>query len=391
MNKRVFLIVLDSMGIGGAPDADEFGDYGSDTLNSISHSDKFNIPNLCKLGLVNIDGVNVLPKEKSPTGAYARLVEVSKGKDTTIGHWEIAGVESKKPLPVFPDGFPKELIDEFEKRVGRKTIVNKPYSGTKVIDEYGEEHLETGSLIIYTSADSVFQIAANESIVPIDELYSYCEIAREMLVDDWAVGRVIARPFVGESRETFKRTPNRHDYSLLPPAPTVLDALKESGQDVIGVGKIYDIFAGQGITKKIATKSNNEGMQVAMRLAKEDFSGLVFINLVEFDMVYGHRNDVDGYANALTEFDEQLSMLLPMLREGDLLMITADHGCDPATPSTDHSRECVPLVISGANVCKNTNLGTRVSFSHIASTIAEYLGVEQRYGAKSLLKEFLND
>ena len=388
MNKRVFLIVLDSMGIGNAPDAADFGDEGSNTLLSISKSHKFNVPNLRKLGLFNIDGLNIEPKESNPTGAFARLIEVSKGKDTTIGHWEIAGTESPKPLPTFPNGFPDELISEFERRTGRKVIVNKPYSGTDVLRDYGEEQLKTGALIVYTSADSVFQIAANEELIPLEELYRDCEIARELLVGDWAVGRVIARPFVGDSKDNFKRTANRHDYSLTPPGKTVLDALLEDGQEVVGVGKIYDIFAGKGISKKILTKSNQDGMDVTIDLAKQDFAGLVFTNLVEFDMVYGHRNDVDGYANALTEFDLRLGELLPLLKPDDLLMITADHGCDPATPSTDHSRECVPFVIAGESVNQGINLGTRNSFGCIANTVAEYLGIKPDFAGESLLKEF---
>lgn len=384
MAKRVFLIILDSFGIGHAPDAAAFGDEGSDTLAAIAKSNKFHVPNMKRLGLYNIVDVALEPKETLPQGAFGRMVEASKGKDTTIGHWEISGVESPKPLPVFPNGFPRELIEEFEKRTGRRAIVNKPYSGTDVIRDYGMEHMETGALIVYTSADSVFQVAANEAIVPIPELYRYCEIARELLVGDWAVGRVIARPFEGDSPENFKRTPNRHDLSLKPPAPTVLDAMKEAGKDVIGVGKIYDIFDGQGITKQIKTRSNNEGMEVTLRLAGEDFDGLAFINLVEFDMVYGHRNDVDGYANAMSEFDAALGRLLPLLRPDDVVMITADHGCDPSTSSTDHSRECVPLLVYGASVKPGTDLGRQQSFSHVASTIAEYFGLPQRFAGSSL-------
>lgn len=386
MAKRIFLIVLDSFGIGDAPDAPAFGDEGSNTFAAIAKSTKFNVPNLHKFGLYNIDKVELTPKEQSPTGAYARLVEASKGKDTTIGHWEISGVESPKPLPVFPNGFPPELIAEFEKRTGRKAIVNKPYSGTDVIRDYGEEHMKTGALIVYTSADSVFQIAANEALVPVPELYRYCDIAREILVGDWAVGRVIARPFEGTDASNFKRTANRHDVSLKPPAPTVLDALQAAGKDVIGVGKIYDIFAGQGVTEQIKTKDNNDGMRVTLELTQRDFDGLAFVNLVEFDMVYGHRNDVDGYANAMSEFDVALGQLLPLLRPDDILMITADHGCDPSTPSTDHSRECVPLLVYGATVRPGVNLGTQVSFGHVASTIAEYFALPEKFAGASLLK-----
>lgn len=387
MSKRVFLIILDSFGIGEAPDAAEFGDAGSNTLAAIAKSGRFSVPNMKKLGLFNIDGVDCCPKETAPTGAFARLHEMSKGKDTTIGHWEIAGVESPKPLPVFPNGFPEELMRRFEAATGRKTLCNKPYSGTEVIRDYGEEQLKTGALIVYTSADSVFQVAANEEHIPLEELYRYCQIARDMLVGDWAVGRVIARPYVGTSRDDFQRTANRHDYSLLPPAPTVLDGLTAAGHQVIGVGKIYDIFAGQGVTEKIASKNNDAGMEITLELAKRDFSGLAFVNLVDFDMVYGHRNDVDGYAGAMSTFDRGLGQLLPLLRPDDLLLITADHGCDPATPSTDHSREYVPLLAAGAPVRPGANLGTRDSFGCVANTIAEFMGLPTTYAGHSLLGE----
>ncbi len=387
MSKRAFLIILDSFGIGGAPDAAAFGDAGSDTLAAVAGSPKLNVPNLQALGLYNIEGVTAGEKQAAPAGAYARLVEASAGKDTTIGHWEIAGAESEQALPVFPGGFPRELLDEFERRCERGTLCNKPYSGTDVIRDYGEEHQKTGALIVYTSADSVFQVAANEAVVPLSELYRYCEIARELLTGSWGVGRVIARPFVGDSPANFKRTANRHDFSLKPPAPTVLDALEAAGQAVIGVGKIYDIFAGQGVAEKILTKSNADGMEQTLKLAKRDFAGLAFVNLVEFDMVYGHRNDVDGYANALTEFDAALGKLLPLLRPDDLLLITADHGCDPATPSTDHSRECVPFLAYGARVAPGVDLGVRKSFSCVANTLAEYFGLEASYPGHSLWPE----
>ena len=384
MAKRVFLIVLDSFGAGEAPDAVAFGDEGSNTLASVASSPKFHAPNLLKMGLFNLDGVACTPKEAQPTAAFARLQEVSKGKDTTIGHWEIAGLESEKALPVFPNGFPKELLDEFEKQTGRKAICNKPYSGTDVIRDYGEEHLKTGALIVYTSADSVFQIAANEEIVPLEELYRYCEIARKLLVGDWAVGRVIARPFIGTNASDFKRTSNRHDFSIKPPGRTMLDAVAGSCRDVIAVGKIFDIFVGQGITKKITTKNNNDGMNVTLDLAEQEFEGLCFVNLVDFDMVYGHRNDVDGYANAITEFDVALGELLPLLRPDDLLIITADHGCDPATPSTDHSREYVPMLVYGASVQPGVDLKTVRSFSTIASTVVEYLDIDESFAAPSV-------
>lgn len=384
MPKRVFLIILDSFGIGKAPDADEFGDEGSDTLAAISKSSAFAVPNMQKLGLFNIEDVDVMPKAEKPLGAFARLVEQSKGKDTTIGHWEIAGVESPEPMPTFPNGFPDELIQEFEKQTGRKVLCNRPYSGTDVIRDYGMEHMQTGALIVYTSADSVFQVAANEAVVPVAELYRYCEIARELLTGRWAVGRVIARPFVGDKPENFTRTANRHDISLPPPAPTILDALVKAGKRSIGVGKIYDIFAGQGVDEQIKTKSNREGMEAALQLAGQSFEGLAFINLVEFDMVYGHRNDVDGYARAMSEFDKDLGKLLPLLQEGDLLMITADHGCDPSTPSTDHSRECVPYLIYGKRVKAGVDLGWRNSFGCVANTIADYFGLEERFAGQSL-------
>lgn len=386
-NKRVFLIVLDSFGIGEAPDAAEFGDQGSNTFAAVYKSPKLNVPNLQKLGLFNIDKIAATPKATQPQGSFARLQEKSRGKDTTIGHWEIAGIYSKNPLPVFPNGFPEDFMRKFCQKTGRKAICNKAYSGTDVIKDYGEEHLKTGALIVYTSADSVFQIAANEEIVPVEQLYSYCQIARDMLLGELAVGRVIARPFVGKTAADFKRTANRHDYSLLPPGPTVLDALKAQGQEVIGVGKIYDIFVGQGISSAIKTKDNAEGMRVCLELAKKDFGGLAFVNLVDFDMLYGHRNNVDGYANALSDFDVELGKLLPLLQKNDILMICADHGCDPSTTSTDHSREDVPLLIYGPGIKAGQNLGTRLSFGCIANTLAEYFGLAQSYAGQSLLSE----
>ena len=389
MSKRAFIIVLDSFGIGGMPDAAKFNDEGSDTLLSISKSDNFDIPNLAKLGLFNIDKVDCKPKYNSPKASYARVMEASNGKDTTIGHWEIAGVESEQALPVYPNGFPVDLIEKYEKLTGKKVICNLPYSGTQLLDDYGEEHMKTGDLIVYTSADSVFQVAAHEEIVPIEDLYNYCQIARDILVGEHAVGRVIARPFVGTGKGNFTRTKNRHDYSLKPPKKTMLSYLSEAGKDVIGVGKIYDIFDGEGITEKIKTANNQEGMNIAIELAKRDFDGLAFVNLVDFDMVYGHRNNVDGYAQAATEFDVQLKTLLDVLKEDDMLIITADHGCDPATPSTDHSRECVPLLIYGKNIKENNNLGTIKSFAHIGATVADYLGVNANLDADSLLNKIL--
>lgn len=384
MGRRAFLIILDSFGIGKATDAAAFGDAGSDTLAAVAKSPKLSLPNLRSLGLYNIDLVDEAPKEPAPKGAFCRLREKSMGKDTTTGHWEMAGIISEKAMPTFPEGLPKEMLARFEQLSGRKALCGLPYSGTDVIRDYGEEHMKTGALIVYTSADSVFQIAANEAAVPLDELYRYCEMAREMLTGDWAVGRVIARPFVGSAPDNFKRTAGRHDYSLKPPAPTLLDALQKAGKDVIGVGKIYDIFAGQGVGESIKTTGNTDGMEKTMALAERDFEGLCFVNLVDFDMVYGHRNDVDGYAAALSEFDVFLGKFLPLLREEDLLFISADHGCDPSTPSTDHSREDVPLLGAGPLVKPGVNCGTRLGFSHIANTIADCFALPTPYFGESL-------
>ena len=370
--KRVFLIVLDSVGIGAEPDAHLFGDEGSNTLGAVREHINFNCPNMVSLGLFNIDGVG--GGVAKPRAAHARLQESSMGKDTTIGHWEIAGVISEKPMPTYPDGLPKDMIERFEALAGVKTLCHKPYSGTEVIKDFGKEHMETGALIVYTSADSVFQIAAHEDIVPIEKLYKYCEIAREMLQGDWGVGRVIARPFEGEY--PFKRTSRRHDYSLTPPKPTMLDLLKKNGFDTISIGKIYDIFAGQGISEGSRTSSNDDGMQKTMQMLDRDFNGLCFVNLVDFDMLYGHRNDVAGYALALTNFDKWLGEFMPRLNDDDLLIITADHGCDPKTPSTDHSREYVPMLMYGKNV-KPVNLGTLPTFSDIAATVLDVFGVEK--------------
>ena len=383
---RVFLIVLDSFGVGNAPDAAAFGDEGSNTFKACYNFGKLNIPNMKKLGLFNIDGVDFGEREKEPLGAYARLAEESAGKDTTIGHWEIAGIISEKPLPVFPGGFPDEVIKEFERRMGRKTLCNKPYSGTEVIKDYGAEHMKTGALIVYTSADSVFQVAANENVVPVKKLYEYCEIARDILKGDYAVGRVIARPFVGNSPENFARTSNRHDFSLLPPSKTMLDILKDNGKDVLSVGKIIDIFAGQGITAFIRTVSNADGMVKTAEFQKKDFDGLCFVNLVDFDMKYGHRNDVAGYTNALNEFDIALGDFMKNMRKDDVLMLTADHGCDPSTPSTDHSRECVPLIICGNNV-KSGNLGTRKGFTCIAKTVLSMFNLKNTFFGEDLAPE----
>lgn len=386
---RVFLTVLDSFGIGELPDAKLFGDSGSNTLKACYNSGKLCVPTMQKLGLFNIDGIDFGKGEENPIGAYGRLFEMSKGKDTTVGHWEIAGLTSNSPLPTYPNGFPKEIIEEFERQVGRKTLCNLPYSGTDVIRDYGEEHLKTGDLIVYTSADSVFQIAAHEDVVSVEKLYEICKIARNILVGKHGVGRVIARPFVGTCKDNFKRTANRKDFSLLPPSPTLLDLLKEKGKDVLGVGKIYDIFGGRGLTKTFKTKSNEDGIEVVNQLIGGDFDGLCFINLVDFDMVYGHRNDVLGYVNALNYFDGKLKDILPKLRKDDIFIITADHGCDPSTPSTDHSREATPLLVFGDRVNGGVNLGTGESFSNIAKTIADLFGVENNLSGKSFKKEIV--
>ena len=389
MAKRVFLIVLDSCGCGEMPDSADFGDAGSNTLRACTASSRLDIPTLSKMGIFNIDSVDCGTPEPAPTAAYGRMAELSRGKDTTIGHWELAGLISPHPLPTFPDGFPADFIQAFEEKTGRKVLCNKPYSGTEVIRDYGREQKETGGLICYTSADSVFQIAANEADIPPEELYRICETAREMLTGpELGVGRVIARPYTGEY-PNYVRTSNRHDFSLLPPAPTLLDALKQAGLATIGVGKIYDIFAGQGITEMVRNKSNADGMEHTLHYAAQDFEGLCFVNLVDFDMLYGHRNDVDGYAAALTEFDGQLRELLPMLKEDDLLFITADHGCDPSTPSTDHSREHVPLLAYGAKMKAGYNLGTRSTYADLAATVAEYFGVKANIAGTSFLREIL--
>lgn len=365
--KRIFLIVLDSFGIGNAPDAEKFGDLGANTLKSISKSEKFNIPNLTKLGLCNVDSVE-LKHYNSSIGKFGALQELSAGKDTTIGHFEISGIISEKPMPTYPNGFPDEIIKEFEKQTKCGTLCNKTYSGTKVIADYGEEHIKTSKLIVYTSADSVFQIAAHTDIVPLEKLYEYCKIARNILVGEHAVGRVIARPFNGEY--PYTRTADRHDFSVEPPENTMLDKLKSSNYDVISVGKIADIFANRGITEKYFTHSNADGMSKTFELLDEDFNGLVFTNLVDFDMKYGHRRDVDGYANAISDFDNWLSEFIPQMKKDDLLIITADHGCDPAYKGTDHTREQVPLLIYAKDI-KPENLGTIKGYNYISKVILD--------------------
>lgn len=385
--KRVFLIVLDSFGIGEMPDAASYGDAGTNTIGSCSTSEFFQMPNMQKLGLFNIEGVNVGGKVsgvENPLARIARMTEASKGKDTTIGHWEIAGLVSETPLPTYPDGFPKEVLDAFCEKTGRGVLCNKPYSGTEVIKVYGDEHVKTGDLIVYTSADSVFQIAAHEEVVPVEQLYEYCKIAREILVGAHGVGRVIARPFVGESGN-YTRTSRRHDYSLVPPKKTMLSYLSEAGKDVIAVGKIFDIFAGAGITEHTYTSGNAEGIEKTLEYLKKDFEGLCFINLVDYDMLYGHRNDIDGYAKALAYFDEKLPQITSQMKDGDMLIITADHGCDPGyIVSTDHSREYTPCLMYGKNI-KPENLGTRETFADIGATVLDYLGVEGQIKGSSML------
>ena len=384
--KRIFLFVLDSFGIGAMPDAESFGDKGVNTLAACATSSRLHIPNMIAAGLGNLDGVECLPTTDTPTGAVARLKEKSMGKDTTIGHWEIAGIISPDPLPTYPAGFPEEVLEPFRKATGRGILANAPWSGTEVIEKFGDEHVKTGDLIVYTSADSVFQIAAHEEVVPLEKLYEYCHIARQQLQGKHGVGRVIARPFVGGSG-AYKRTSNRHDYSLEPPAETMLDAIKKEGKASIGVGKIYDIFAGRGTTEHVYNKSNRNGMEHAAHYAGTDFEGLCFVNLVDFDMLFGHRRDIDGYANALSEFDAWLGGFMESLGEDDLVMITADHGCDPAyTATTDHTREYVPLLILGKKV-RPVNLGTRESFADIAATVTELLGVPYETEGKSFAKE----
>ena len=374
MTRRVFLVVLDSFGIGAAPDAADFGDAGANTLASVSATGTLSLPCLTSLGLGCIDGVKTIPPVNAPLAACARLEELSKGKDTTIGHWEMAGIISNAPMPTFPEGFPREVLDAFENAVGRGTLCNLPYSGTEVIKDYGAEHMATGKLIVYTSADSVFQIAAHEQIVPIEELYEICRTARKLLCGKYGVGRVIARPFIGTAPD-FRRTENRRDFSLIPPEGTMLNALSNAGLDVIGVGKIGDIFAMSGLTETYPTHNNDEGMRKTEELLARDFHGLCFVNLVDFDMKYGHRQDAEGYAAALNAFDRWLGTVLPLLRDDDVLIVTADHGCDPSDHSTDHTREYVPFLMYGKDI-PSENLGTVLGFDYVAKTVRRLLRVE---------------
>ena len=386
--KRVFIIVLDSFGIGALPDSEAFGDKNVNTLASCAKSAQLHIPNLLKAGLGNIAGVTCVEKAALPAGAYGKMAEASNGKDTTIGHWELAGIVSDAPLPTYPQGFPEEILEPFRRQTGRGVLANAPWSGTAVIEAYGKTHMETGDLIVYTSADSVFQIAAHEDIVPPEQLYEYCRIARRLLQGKHGVGRVIARPFVGQPG-SFVRTANRHDFSLEPPGKTLLNAVKAAGMASIGVGKIHDIFAGAGLTEYVYNKSNADGMAHTMRYVNQDFTGLCFVNLVDFDSQFGHRRDIDGYAGALSAFDAWLPAFLEKLGAEDVLFITADHGCDPGyTATTDHTREYVPLLALGKQV-KAVDLGTRTSFADLAATVADLLGVSLDTPGQSFAKDIL--
>ena len=385
--KRAFVIVLDSYGIGREPDAAEFGDGDCNTLKSIVASPKYDTPNMARMGLFNIDGVGCGQPVDQPIGSFARLRELSRGKDTTTGHWEMAGIISERPMPTYPDGFPADLIEKLEKAFGKKILCNKPYSGTKVIMDYGQEQEKTGGLIVYTSADSVLQIAANEADVPVEELYGYCRTAREILQGEHGVGRVIARPYVG-SYPNYTRTSRRHDFSLDPTGDTMMDALQRKGLATIGVGKISDIFAGRGISRHLGINQDNEdGMRKAIATLDEDFTGLCFVNLVDFDMQYGHRRDVDGYAQAATVFDRQLDEFMAKMQEGDVLFITADHGCDPRAAGTDHTREYTPLLVWGKGIRAGVNLGTHPTFADIAATITDMFDVKLATKGTSFLKE----
>ncbi len=385
---RVILIVLDSVGCGELPDARNYGDVGSDTLGNIAKRVPLSVPNMRRLGLARVASINRVDPEPEPLGAFGRMAESSPGKDSVTGHWELAGLVLERPFPVFPNGFPRALIDEFERRIGRGTLANKAASGTAIIEELGQEHILTGKPIVYTSADSVFQIAAHEDVVPVPELYRWCEIAYELAGRGMGVGRVIARPFVGAAG-AFKRTANRRDFALTPFAPTLLDRLKDAGLPVIAIGKIDDLFAGRGMTTAVHTKSDDHGVDEVLRAMSETERGLIFANLVDFDTQYGHRNDVNGYAQNLERFDARLGELLPQIRPRDLLVVTADHGNDPTTPSTDHAREYVPVFLTGASVRAGVNLGTRETFSDLGQTIAEVFGAGPLAHGTSFLKQIL--
>ncbi len=386
MNKKAILIVLDSVGIGELPDAAAYGDKGADTLGHIINTCHPLIPNMMQMGLGNINAISFGGAVEKPEGCFGKMKEVSAGKDTTTGHWEIAGVQLKRPFPTFPNGFPQDFIERFEQATGRGTLGNKPASGTAILDELGEEHIKTGKLIVYTSADSVFQIAANEAVVPLPELYRYCEIAREMLCDELEVGRVIARPFVGEKAGAFKRTGGRRDYSAVPPT-TMLELLEQAGKTVYGVGKIEDIFCLRGITKSNHAAGNAKCMEATFEAMKEDFDGLLFVNLVDFDMVYGHRRDVEGYAKALETFDAQIPQIKELMGEDDLLILTADHGCDPRHTGTDHTREHVPVLLWSKKMAGGVNLGVRETYADLSATVLDFFGVENTIKGTSMLLE----
>jgi phosphopentomutase len=388
--QRVLLVVLDSVGIGGAPDAARYGDEGSNTLGNTARAvGGLHLPNLARLGIGNLIPIEGVPPTKQPAGAYGRMTEMSPGKDTTTGHWELAGVPLDSPFPTYPDGFPPDLIAEYERRIGRKVLGNYPASGTVIIQELGEEHVRTGYPIVYTSADSVFQVAAHEEIIPVEELYRICGIARRMLGGEHAVGRVIARPFVGQPG-AFTRTERRQDFSLLPPKPTILDRVKEAGLEVMGAGKIEDIFAHRGLTQSNHTGNSMDTLDAILQFMAQGDPGLIFANLIDFDMLYGHRNNPQGYADALEAFDRRLPELLVALRPGDLLILTADHGNDPTTPSTDHSREQVPLLLAGSWVRPGVELGTRSTFADVAATTAELLRVEPPPAGISFARQALS-
>lgn len=385
-NKKAILIVLDSVGIGALADAAAYGDTGADTLGHIMASCHPQLPNMMRLGLGSIDEISFSSDVAAPVGCYGKMKEVSAGKDTTTGHWEIAGVQLSRPFPTFPNGFPQDFIERFEQATGRGTLGNKPASGTAILDELGEEHIATGKLIVYTSADSVFQIAANEDIVPVKELYRYCEIAREMLKDELEVGRVIARPFVGEKAGAFKRTGNRKDFSAVPPT-TMLELLERNGRTVYGVGKIEDIFCLKGITKSNHAAGNAKCMEATFAAMQEDFDGLLFVNLVDFDMVYGHRRDVEGYAKALETFDAQIPQIQALMGEEDILILTADHGCDPCHTGTDHTREHVPVLVWGKKLKGGVNLGIRETYADLSATVLDFFGIENTLKGTSMLPE----
>ncbi|MDR4948471.1 phosphopentomutase [Neobacillus cucumis] len=386
--KRIFIIVMDSVGIGEAPDAEKFGDKGADTFGHIAEKmNGLNMPNMGKLGLSNIREIKGINKAEKPLAFYTKMQEASNGKDTMTGHWEIMGLNIQTPFRVFPEGFPEELVTELEKRTGRKIIGNKPASGTEILDELGEEHMKTGALIVYTSADSVLQIAAHEEIVPLEELYNICKISRELTLDEkYMVGRVIARPFLGEPGN-FKRTPNRHDYALKPFDRTVMSELKDAGYDVIAIGKISDIYDGEGVTKSLRTVSNMDGMDKLVETLDMDFNGISFLNLVDFDALYGHRRDPEGYGKALEEYDARLPEVFEKMKDDDLLIITADHGNDPVAPGTDHTREYVPLLIYSKRKDSGKELPLRETFADVGATVADNFSVKMPKYGKSFLNE----